>query len=97
MLHLKRVVNFNDFLRCKVSGDVIGYGDYYYEDDEDGLIVKATVYKAMKREEKLRKFSYEKLEKAESQLEYRQALRDYEREFLAQGLLDRKLAGKEVY
>ncbi|MCY7865936.1 hypothetical protein [Bacillus atrophaeus] len=97
MLHLKRVVNFNDFIRCKVSGDIISYGDFYYEDDEDGFIVKATVYKAMLREKELNEFNYEKLQRAESQLDYRQALKEYEREFLAQSLFERKIAHKEVY
>ena len=50
MLRLKRVVHFNEFLKCKVSGEIISYGDYYYEDDEDGLIVKASVYKQLQRE-----------------------------------------------
>ena len=97
MLHLKRVVHFNEFIKCDISGDIIAYGDYYYEDDEDGLIVKASVYGEMKREKKMEEFGYEKLEKAESQHEYRQALREYERQYLAQGLFDRKIAGKEVY
>jgi hypothetical protein len=97
MLHLKRVIHFNDFIRCKVSGDIISYGDFYYEDDEDGLIVKATVYKAMLKEQKLNEFNYEKLQRAESQMEYQQALKEYERQFLTQTLLERKVAHGEVY
>ncbi|PTY93054.1 hypothetical protein [Heyndrickxia sporothermodurans] len=97
MLHLKRVLHFNDFIRCKISGDIISYGDFYYEDDEDGLIVKATVYKAMQEEKRLNEFNYEKLEKAESQLEYQQALKEYERQFLTQTLFERKVAHEEVY
>ena len=35
MLHLKRVVHDYEFMKCKISGELIGYGDYYYEDDEE--------------------------------------------------------------
>ena len=39
MLYLKRIVNDYEFLKCGISNELIAYGDYYYEDDEDGLIV----------------------------------------------------------
>ena len=97
MLHLKRVQYFNEFLRWDVSGEVIGYEDYYYEDDEDGLIVKATVYKELERRKKEAEFDYAKLQAAESQRDYQEKLRQYEKEFLAKTLLDRKVFNEGVY
>lgn len=97
MLRLKRVVHFNEFLKCKVSGEVISYGDYYYEDDEDGLIVKASVYKQLQREKQREKFDYSRIQKYDNYRDYKAALVDYEREFLAKTVLERKVEGKEVY
>ena len=48
MLFLKRNLNFNQLYKCDVSEELIGPGDYYYEDDQDGFIVKAEVYKELK-------------------------------------------------
>lgn len=97
MLHLKRVQYFTDFMRCKISGEIISHGDYYYEDDEDGLIVKATVYREMLDEKRNNEFDYSKLQKAETQREYQEALKEYERQFLSQTLLDRKVSHEGVY
>ena len=44
MLHLKRITHDYEFMRCHISDELIAYGDWYYEDDEAGLIVKFTVY-----------------------------------------------------
>lgn len=97
MLHLKRIVHFNEFVRCKVTREIMTQGDYYYEDDEDGFIVKATVYKEMKLQEKRDKFDYAKLEQAANEREYAMMLREYEREIKTQGLLQRKLADEGAY
>ena len=91
MLHLKRVIYFNEFLRCKVSNELIGYGDYYYEDDEDGLIVKASVYNRLKDKRKRETFDYSELEKLESQREYEQYMKQASKEFYEATILDRKV------
>lgn len=44
MLYLKRIIYPYEILKCRLSKQLITYGDYYYEDDEDGLIVKAEYY-----------------------------------------------------
>ena len=90
MLHLKRVQYFTDFLKCKVSGEIIRHGDYYYEDDEDGMIIKATVYGQMKKEKREEEFDYTRLNQAESLRDYEASLKDYEREFLKSTVFDRK-------
>ena len=96
MLVLKRVQYFTDWIKCQVSGDIMTHGEYYYEDTEDGFIVKATVYKEMKDNKAAAEFDYSKLEKAASEKEYREMLKQYEREFKASTLLDRKVLGKDV-
>ena len=96
MLVLKRVQYFNDWVKCGISGDIMTHGEYYYEDTDDGLIVKATVYKEMKDIKRAEEFDYSKLENAASEREYRQLLRQYEREFKASTLLDREVLGKDV-
>ena len=90
MLHLKRVQYFTDFLRCKISNELISHGDYYYEDDEDGTIIKASVYGKMKKDKREEEFDYTKLNEAESLRDYQAALKEYEREFLKGSILDRK-------
>ena len=89
MLKLKRVQYFTDFLRCHISKEIIRHGDYYYEDDEDGLIIKASHYGKLKKEQKEEEFDYTKLNQAESLRDYEQALKEYEREFLQSTLMDR--------
>lgn len=94
MLYLKRNRRFNELIKCQISNEYIYPGDYYYEDDTDGLIVKATVYKDMKNREKFNKINYEKINNAQSENNYRQMLNDYTKQILSDSLLYRKVAGK---
>lgn len=95
MLILKRITRFNEYLRCGVSKEAIGYGSYYYEDNEDGLIIKATVYRNLKDKKILDEFDSTILNTATSEYEYAKQLRQMEREFLQTSIFDRKIAGKE--
>lgn len=97
MLYLKRVIMPYEALKCQISNEIITYGDYYYEDDEDGFIVKASVYGEELKKKKEEEFDYSKLEQAQSEKEYSDMLKEAEREFLNQTLFDRKVAGKEGY
>ena len=85
-----------DFLRCGVSKQAIGYGDYYYEDDEDGLIVKAKVYQELKEKKRLNDWDYTLLNNAQNQYEYGKTMRQMERDYFATTLFDRKVLGKDV-
>lgn len=96
MLVLKRVQYFTDWIRCQVTGDIMTHGEYYYEDDEDGFIVKATTYKEIKDKDAADKFDYSKLENAASMREYTEMLKQYEREFKTSTILERKILGKDV-
>ena len=95
MLWLKRNQYFNELYKCGISEELIGPGDYYYEDDEDGLIIKATVYRRLLDQEKRDRFDYSKLNNARSQREYEDLLKRAEQEFLTQTIFDRKVAGKD--
>lgn len=37
-LHLKRITDPYFCCHCDITRKLITYGDYYYEDDEDGFI-----------------------------------------------------------
>lgn len=92
MLWLKRIVNDYEFLRCKVSDEIIAYGDFYYEDDEDGLVIKAKVYNQLKERAKRNNFDYSQLNNAVNQREYEMMLKQAERDFHSQTILERKVA-----
>lgn len=89
MLRLKRVVYDYEYRNCDISGEIIGYGDFYYEDDEDGLVVKARVYHELKEREARERFDYSKLINAECQREYRELLKQAEKQLKTDTLLDR--------
>ena len=94
MLWLHRNGRFNELYKCHISQELIGPGEYYYQDDEDGLIVKATIYHDMLREKRESEFDYSRLNNAENQREYEEILKEYQRSLNASTLLDRKVAGK---
>ena len=54
-LHLKRIVDPYFCCRCDITRKIIAYGDYYYEDDEDGFIVDYNYYYDRKMAEKMEK------------------------------------------
>ena len=94
MLILKRNLYFNQLEKCDVSGELIYPGDYYYEDDQDGVKVKATVYKELQLREKEDTWDYSKLNMAENEIEYRRNYRELTRQMLQSNILRRKITGK---
>ena len=96
MLHLKRVQYFNEWIRCKVSGRILSWGDWYYEDDEDGLVVCALEYKKMQQERKEEQWDYSRIQMAENEREYKQRLKELEREHIKKTLLDRQMAADKA-
>lgn len=96
MLVLKRVQNFNEFLKCGLSEQVLMYGDFYYEDTDDGLIVSATYYHELKTKKEEEEFDYTKLNTATSEKEYSDMLKQAEREYLNEVIFDRKILGKDI-
>lgn len=94
MLWLKRNIYWNQLERCDVSGENIYPGDYYYQDDVDGIKIKATVYKDMQNKLKEDTWDYSKINNATCELEYKQMLKRATQDILAASILDRKIAGK---
>lgn len=94
MLWLKRNTVWNQLMKCDISNEVIGPGDYYYIDDVDGVRIKATVYKRIKDKEKEEHWDYSKLNAAQNELEYKRMLKEATRQMLASSILERKVAGK---
>ena len=94
MLWLRRNNNFNQLYKCDISDELISPGEFYYKDDTDGLIVKATVYKEIQNAKKEEEWDYSKLNNAENEREYRQLLKEATAQIMRVTLLDRKVAGK---
>lgn len=94
MLRWKRVTNPFEWERCHITGDYIRYGEYYLQDDEDGLVVSAKIYAQMKKEKREAEFDYSRLENAENEREYAEALKEAEIAQKAASLLDRPIEGR---
>lgn len=94
MLWLKRNRYWNELLRCDISKEIIAPGDFYYQDDEDGVKVKATIYKQMKDQDKAAKWDYSKINQASNEAEYKKLIEEATRQMLSSTILDRKVAGK---
>lgn len=94
MLILNRMIHPFEVRKCQISGDLIVYGDFFYEDDEDGLVVKATVYKDMQKKARDDKFDYTLLNKAQNEKEYKQLMKKAEQEYFASTILDRPILEK---
>lgn len=94
-LELKRITDPYYCVKCDITRKLLAYGDYYYEDTEDGLIVDANYYydrKMMKKYEEA--MMNPELNVGQDVISYKTMLRQKEREFLDRGLLDRPILGK---
>lgn len=94
-LELKRIVNPYECLKCHITGEIITYGDYYYEDDTDGLIVDFKYYYDTKQERKVREAEWE-IERALDIQEYTQRMKQAERDFLTATLFDRNIKANNM-
>ena len=89
-LHLKRITWPYECFKCDVTKKILSYGDYYYEDDVDGLIVDAEYYHDKKMADKLEK-AQDDFRYALNPEEYRLKMRQAERDFMEMTLLDREV------
>lgn len=96
-LYLKRITHPYECVKCKVTGELLDYGAYYYEDDTDGFIVSFDYYQERKRERQIEQAQY-KIERALSYEEHKQRMKQAEKEFLTATIFDRPMAtdGLEV-
>lgn len=77
---------------CKLSRQMIIYGDYYYQDSEDPhLYVKASELHKFEKQERERRFDYSLLQKAQSEQEYRAMLIQAQQEYLAHNVLHNQI------
>lgn len=89
MLVLYRNLTPGEVRTCKLSGKMIVYGDYYYQDTEDSsLYIKATEYHKLEKERKEQTFDYTLLAQAQNEKEYREYLSRAEKEYLTETILD---------
>ena len=97
MLWLKRMQYFNEFRTCDASGQVLMYGDFYYQDDETGKVISADYYNSLKKERQEAELDYMSRDYCESYQRYQQSLLEKEHELLSNKVLDIPRYGKEEY
>ena len=93
-LVLKRITNPYECVRCHITRKIISYGEEYYEDDDDGLIVDFNYYYDLKLA-KRREEAMPAVQQAMDRFGYQQALIQKQREFLNKTMFDRPLAGED--
>lgn len=89
MLHLKRVTGQYEWERSHLTGSYILPGAWYYEDDEDGFIIRADEYADLKNHKRKEEWDYSKLQQAQNEREYSNMMKQAYREFHQQTVLDR--------
>lgn len=100
MLRLKRIVHPFDFMYDS-TGDILMYGDFYYEDDEEKdsngkpYTIRATTYQQLKMKRKRDNWDYTTLNNAESLRDYEKQVKDAEHELFKESILSRKVWNKD--
>lgn len=93
MYTLHRITRFNEFLKCRASGEILMYGDFYLE-DEEGKVISYKYYRNKLDERRRDNWEGTKiLENFRNQKDYQDALREKEQEYLSSIMLDQKIAG----
>lgn len=95
-LVLKRVTNPYECYRCRITGEILDYGAWYYEDDVDGYIVSFEYYYDTKQAEKEREVQWQ-INQQMSIEEYKQQLKQQEEAFLARTAFERPLQADNLY
>lgn len=89
MLILKRMRYFNEFIRDTLDDRIIGPGEYYYEDPDDGLIISAEHYWELKQAKMEDEWDDSYLDFMQSQKDYKEALRQAEQQYQQRTVLNR--------
>ena len=96
MLTLHRITRFNEFLKCRASGEILMYGDFYLE-DENGNVISYKYYRNKLDEQRSDNWPGTKiLENFQSQKDYQDALREKEQEYLSSIMLDQPVVTKDA-
>ena len=81
--------------KCDATGELLVYGDFYYEDDETHKIISKKFYDTQKDQQKRDNFAGTKrLEGYTTQKERMEASKEAEREALQNSLLNNTVFGK---
>lgn len=97
-LHLKRITDPYFCCHCDITRKIIAYGDYYYEDDEDGFIVDYNYYYDKKMAEKtMQAMKNPEISHGLDSVSYHTMMRQAERAMLDRTLFERELASKVAY
>lgn len=91
MFILNRMIYPNEVRKCSLTGKMIVYGDYYLHDDTDNVDVLYREYHRLKKERIENTWDYSELNKMQSLADYKEALRQAEREVLTASILDRPI------
>lgn len=94
-LELKRITLPYECIKCDITKEILVYGDYYYEDDVDGLIVDFRYYYDMKQQKKIEQAQVN-IDRALTTQEYSQRMRNAERDFLTATVFDRPLKADNI-
>lgn len=95
-LVLKRMIHPYEALKCHITGKILAWGDYYYEDDVDGLVVDFNYYYDTKQAMKQEQASY-LIEEALTMKEYEIKMKEAEREFLHSTVFERPLRADNLH
>lgn len=94
-LELKRITDPYYCVKCGITRKLIAYGEFYYEDDEDGLIVDYEYHHQRKMADKYEQaLQNPELQAGADAIAYQTQMRAAERRYLDRGLLDRPVYGK---
>lgn len=89
MLILKRMRYFNEFIRDTVDDRIIGPGEYYFYDPDDGLIISAEHYWELKKQRMEDEWDESWYKAMESERDYKERLRKAEQQYNERTVLDR--------
>ena len=93
MLHLKRITDPYFACKCDITKKLIAYGDYYYEDDEDGFIVDYNYYYDRKKQQRMEQaLNNPEIAATFDSISYKTMMWEAERQMLDRSLFKRKLA-----
>ena len=99
MLRLKRMIHPFDFM-FDSTGDILMFGDYYYQDDEldengKRYTIRATTLYKQQQEKRQNEWDESILNNAESLREYEKAIKDAEHELAKNEALNKNIWGKD--
>lgn len=89
MLELHRMRYFNEFIRDTVDDRIIGPGEYYYYDPDDGTIISAEHYWELKKKKMKDEWDDSYYENMLAERDYREKLRKAEQQYNKRSILNR--------